>query len=219
MLQHCSFCVEDTSGQVYDPVLSTLGMPSFARFIWRDDDFFLIPSLGPLADNHLLLVTRKHHDALRDAPDDLRIGMIKLIATIKQKLANRLQKNIMIFENGEALTRSADSSCIAHVHVHFVPLSDAEHQAVLNDPEFPNKTAKSWNEALTAMPADADYMLVQASDETYLHCSPKIPSQTMRKIIARHVAAKEWNWRDAPGLDRVKAIAETLGPVFADLRG
>ncbi|MFD0534826.1 hypothetical protein ACFQY7_14775 [Actinomadura luteofluorescens] len=44
------------------------GLPGESGVIAGDRDFFLIPDVAPLAEGHLLLVTREHHQCAGDFP-------------------------------------------------------------------------------------------------------------------------------------------------------
>lgn len=208
----CSFCQESITGTLFDPVLSMIGMPAIDRVVCADGDFFVVPSLGPLCEGHLLLVTKKHYPALRDAPETLRRQAINSAFDLAAAMKVLLGKEILIFENGEVNNQVRKSACVDHVHLRLLPVTAEELQAMRADEAFPPEvTAADTESVFRGLSPLQDYLVVLSTDgKIYMKESPEILSQWMRRFLSRYMSVSEWNWRDRPGLGLVTATLERL---------
>lgn len=208
-LVYCDFCKES------DDLPSTFARRYVgfqeSRIVSVGEDFYIMPSLGPLVLDHALLVPRLHVTAsARLKPDALHE-----LVEIAEKWAKAVEKNMLplVFEHGTPSDDTAHGGCgICHCHLHLLAIQrqDAhdfytkleqflrEKGYEINVSELP-----SWNNVNEL--ADEAYLCVRLGTE-----KPKVfrfgrgvqlESQLMRKFVASKVIAGgvKWDWRVEDG--------------------
>jgi ATP adenylyltransferase len=208
----CAFCSEILTGRLSDPILDLLGAPTFDRIVASTPEFLVVPSLGPLNEGHILLVSTEHIECWRDATQELRAHALGAAVNLARRVSEAFDSPILIFENGTArhCTRS-DNSCIDHLHIHILPLSEAHVQAVVRslptaDVIYPAHLIQTRFDSsldyVSAGPAGGSMTVLQAKS---------IERQLIRRQIASLLGSPDlWNWRDFPQLDRVLNMVSVL---------
>lgn len=209
---NCAFCAEIATGRLRDPILDLLGAPSFDRVVTTAPGFIVVPSLGPLNDGHILLVSTDHVACWRDANRDLRARALEAALYLADRVSEAFHCPILVFENGVARTRTqSDDSCIDHLHIHILPLSETQIQAVVAS--LPTEDMiKPENVVEVHLDASLDYIIVgRAGERMKVLQAKSIERQLVRRQIASLLGSPDrWNWRDFPQLDRVHKMVSAL---------
>ena len=223
-LVYCDFCKES-----YDlPSTFARRYIGFqeSRIVSVSDDFYIMPSLGPLVQDHALLVPRLHITAsARLKPEALRE-----LVSIAEKWTIRTLDNKMlplVFEHGTPSEDIRYGWCgICHCHLHLLAIQPHEAhdfytklEQFLREKEYEINVSdlSSWNNVNEL--ADEAYLCARLGKE-----EPKVfrfghgvqlESQLMRKFVASKVVAGgvNWDWRAKDGKPTDEANQELKASV------
>ena len=117
----------------------------------------------------------------------------------------------ILFEHGTP-NASGGGACIHHYHLHLVP----KHNITLSGIEdrLPMETRRVVLPDVTTIHMQAlstGYLLLSDGATTVVHFSDQIPTQLVRRIIARYLGIEDqWNWVIYPHMDRVAETIDTV---------
>lgn len=203
-IQTCCFCDELSHGSNNDYV-QTFGDTYPNRVIAHTQSFALIPSLGPIAEGHLLLLTKDHLNSFAELHDQLRGDALDVLARARRWLADRLGP-VVIFEHGTKRGALTGACGITHAHVHIVPVGEIQVS-------LPESHDFSWTridevDFLSIIRDsggdESGYLYFQnANGERYFSLTSSAPSQFLRRHVSTALGNSSWNWRDHKADDRV----------------
>lgn len=181
--------------------------------LYEDDDFVVIPGLGPQANAYVLVVPRVHvlSVAQLSARDLRQLG--ELTRWVRSVVASAYGP-VVTFEHGSCDTSSRGGSCIDHAHVHVVATT------------APLATVVKEKHSLDALPSldglasafdGTAYLYVEDQQEVaYAGPVPQLPGQHMRRVLAElHGTPDEWDYDMFPELSRISEMIKVLAPLFA----
>ncbi len=164
-----------------------------ARILFDTPRFVVVPTLGPLHADHLLVCTRSHLTGLHEfSDDDLREygGLLRsLLSSMRGDAAQAI-----CFENGTQ-KGSAGGCSITHFHAHIVPTL---RQIGLDEivPISSWIRAETLEECARIARLMGSYFFVANDDGTF-SLAPRagLPSQHIRRIVAAVNGVSQWDWR------------------------
>jgi diadenosine tetraphosphate (Ap4A) HIT family hydrolase len=205
-LVYCDFCKES------EDLPSTFARRYVgfreSRIVPVGQDFYIVPSLGPLVQDHALLVPRLHITAsARLKPDMLR----RLVEITERWATKVIEKNMspLLFEHGTPSDDPAHGGCgICHCHLHLLAIQTHEaHDLYTKLEQFLRERRyeinasdlTSWNNVNEL--ANEVYLCAKLGTEKpkvfrFGH-GARLESQLMRKFVASKVVAGgvNWDWR------------------------
>jgi diadenosine tetraphosphate (Ap4A) HIT family hydrolase len=185
----CCFCTD-----------SRLGAARLdARVCWSDDTFYATPSLGPLGDEHLLLVTREHMPSFGCLGLSNARRAEKLIKQLG-RIAPSPGQEFLLFEHGLAADSNSGGCGISHAHIHLLGVPCDLDLDVLPEPD----SQYGWIEApssgyLLSCPSGNSYLLVGFRGKYRVREAPLVPSQFLRQWLAGVTGQAAWDWRADEG--------------------
>jgi diadenosine tetraphosphate (Ap4A) HIT family hydrolase len=198
----CEFC-DEFAGGISNSFSTLYG--NTGRIILSSENFNVIPTIGQIVDGYLLIVPKAHYRALADLPTGLREELKALMRVFHAASEAGYGTHVM-FEHGTR-TSSSGGCGIAHAHMHIVPL------AQLNDPieimkcTYPFKIIESF-EQIAEEPFGSSYLYYEdTSLKKHVFQTDYLPSQYVRRLVARAVGSEDWDWRDAK---QEKRLADTI---------
>lgn len=223
-LVYCDFCKES------EDLPSTFARRYVgfqeSRIVPVGDDFYIMPSLGPLVQDHALLVPRVHVTAsARLKPDALN----KLVEIAEKWAAKVVEKNMvpLVFEHGTPSDDTAHGGCgICHCHLHLLAIQPEEAhdfhtklEQFLIEKEYEINVSELplWNDVNAV--ADEAYLCVRLGTENpkvfrFGH-GAQLESQLMRKFVASKMipGGANWDWRIDVGKPAIEANQELKASV------
>jgi hypothetical protein len=129
-----------------------------------------------------------------------------------------------MFENGAARGAASDGEqCVRHTHIHVLtvtPAAAARAEAALEaaHPARLRETGDGYALLTSAgqQPSE-DYVYWQREGQAAMIRGPGLHRQAFRRALSAALGLRQWNWRDHPGLERVRAMANDLKPVMAGI--
>jgi ATP adenylyltransferase len=197
----CSFCAALTSSgtRVEQPIL-------------EDRNFVAWVSDGALVEGHVLVIPRRHVLNLSELEADERSAFAVFTASVKGLLRDTYGA-VATFEHGPRCAGSPVGCSIDHAHLHVLPWDGSLVRAAVEDySEFDWRTAEGISGALDAAAADGPYLLVEDDGgNAVVAIDPAIPSQAIRKTIARRLEREEeWDWKLHPQTTTVTTTLRRL---------
>ncbi len=193
--------------------------PEPERILFSGDHVYLMLSLGPLVEGHVLAISREHVSccgALSGvAANEFDHLLLKVESVLEQAYGCAL-----FFEHGRtgtSLPGLVTGTHCHHAHVHCIP-SEAELTSVL-DAQFHGSAVTGWHQLRESYRGCGRAYLF-ADDalrrRLYFVNDEDVPSQLLRRELARLLGHEErTDWRREPGRELIKAGKETLRPYFA----
>jgi diadenosine tetraphosphate (Ap4A) HIT family hydrolase len=170
-----------------------------SRLILDGPNFVVMPSLGQLAPGHMLLVPRQHVTSFGELDVVLRSEALSLYLAWRQTLSEHFSSTVC-FEHGSPPGASSGGCGIVHAHIHIVPLAGIQ-------PTLPPAMGDGWRESSGSVWLDeaaavtrraGGYLMWHGPGEApHLETATDVPSQHLRRHVARVLGENRWDWRTA----------------------
>ncbi len=194
---NCEFCKElnehslDSSfSKIYSGLLDN-------RVILETANFRVLPTLGQLFENSLLIVSKEHIETMARLDNESLKELNNLYFDLKNKLSSL--GSVIGFEHG-AYCENGGGCGIYHAHIHIIPLPSPVNMTSFLKSEYTNYDtltnalvkAKDFDEYLLAINEDLSIGLANISNHTMQY-----GSQFFRKKLQEHFnLSLSWNWKD-----------------------
>jgi diadenosine tetraphosphate (Ap4A) HIT family hydrolase len=204
----CEFCIRN------DRIDLPADIKLAKRVLYETSHFIVFPTLGPLADGHLLISPKEHYISVGEVPSQLYPELEEITAEVLLKLSDTYGCSIL-FEHGPASPAKKAGSCIDHAHLHAIPLANDILEDIAR--EYPYSPAKSFHDLKARFEAGIPYLFYQnRTEERFVFDIPdKIPCQYLRRIVAARIPGMEdlWDWELYPDFDKVMATLKKLNGI------
>lgn len=203
----CDFCDELDPGRFQSSRYASFGGQK-ERSIALGEGYFLIPSLGPLARGHSLLVPEIHVHSLANLNDPR--GASRYLSVAMDLVESRFGK-VLVFEHGTRSKNSSGGCGVRHAHTHLVPSGGASFTEPPAGYEFEALDPEVWLSQLSLLHPDDDYMFYwPPGSRPLVAFDSSVPSQFLRKFTASILETDEWDWRNHPSLAGIDEVVEEL---------
>jgi diadenosine tetraphosphate (Ap4A) HIT family hydrolase len=173
--------------------------------IYRDENFVVVPGLGPFVEGYVMLLTRQHYRSFSVVPEALWNSLLDLRSSARSLVEASFGES-MLFEHGPGPLTSG-GSCIDHAHWHIMPSIPGFATELRSRHDFRPINIRDIHRF-----ADSSYLLLENSEEqAYAAVVESLPGQYMRRIAAELVGcANEWDYAVFPRLDIVRVTLDKL---------
>jgi hypothetical protein len=202
---YCPICAE-LSAESGTRLSMAVGDQEVRNAVLRDSpSFALIPSVGPLALGHSLLVTKAHQSTVFGGLTAADYDQVQaLFAVFSAKIVDRINPSleILCFEHGAARSFPDRELCsTVHAHLHLVPLADHLVARITKSVRGESLDSLSPLTLSSTIESLTEYLLVfrlsrrgEINGATIQDASELAP-QFMRRLVADHIGNKNWNWK------------------------
>jgi diadenosine tetraphosphate (Ap4A) HIT family hydrolase len=168
---------------------------------WKNEDFFVTPTVGELGPDHLLVIPRAHIPSFGHLSRDHALEAERIIDTHSALLSDERTK-VIVFEHGMVSHSAAGGCGISHAHVHLVSVPRAFEIGPLPEPNgFHPWTPVSPGEFLSRANQGSGYLLIGCEGTFWTRQVENLPSQYLRRWIAGRLGKAQWDWREATDVD------------------
>lgn len=206
----CDFCDEFAGGRK-NGYIHRYGESS-SRVILGTPGFRIVPTLGQIAEGHLLIVPLDHVCALADLPLDEIVRLEDLCQYVRSILADTYGECIF-FEHGIRNERSGGCG-IDHAHMHAVPVPLRAAPTRLRE-TFQGSTIGRLAEIKIEVPDSSYIFFEDCSGSRSVFTIDCIPSQYMRMLIAESIGKNDWDWRKSGYEAELVSAVGRLLPLFS----
>ena len=192
----CDFCRElngnrdNSFHEIYARIADT-------RIIWSSESFVVLPTLGQLFENSLLILPKQHYELMSSLPASQLDELEGCYELFYDDLSPH--GKVIAFEHG-AKSDTRGGCGIYHAHLHILPVPDYVDLFSLLDHEC--QKYDSFKHAYRNTKSMSEYLLAINPDKTVgvldLSClSGHYPSQFFRRKLSEYFNLKaSWNWRE-----------------------
>lgn len=193
----CVFCRElsgsrDTNFAKRYPELAS-------RMIGETESLIAFPCIGQLTPGHFLIVPKYHDTTFRETSvrtSDINFQFHSLNSHVHSILGES-ESESLYFEHGAECADNGGCG-IYHAHIHVIPrASHVELRKYF--PASKESQSRTIHEALAALSAEGPYVMFGSAKHGFfsLGLEAPLPSQTLRKYVAKELNAEAWDWREA----------------------
>jgi len=203
----CVFCDEITGSKALSTLIKGTAIPH-ESYMAETDSLVLIPDVSPIIRGHCLIVTRKHMHSFAQAEKDVWNDLSK----IKQVAIDYFiphSSRYFFFEHGASPELKTSGGCIAHAHIHLIPIAiDMLHYLI----PFSNQPLSIVPiEMKSSLPSrNIDYFYYEdMNGKGCVLVDPikPIPRQFVRMVVAKEMNLAEWDWRTVFFREEVSATS------------
>lgn len=174
------------------------------HLLWSEN-FVVIPSVGPLAPGHVMVVSRDHFPNLACMGADRIQEYQSLVNRISQRKPYSDGK-LLEAEHGSSIGDSG-GACITHVHINLIP--GCGSLVNMFDSLLPRLAI--GDDLATLDPSQAPYILMRGSSLTRLYKAHEVPSQLIRRVAFERMGRSDWDWGVFPQLSVVEQTLRLWG--------
>ncbi|BBI30796.1 HIT family protein [Cohnella abietis] len=208
---NCRFC------KVADPVHFGKADTFWDRPLLETKHFFVVPSLGPLVEGWLLIVTKEHHICMGSLDKAETIELKQLLDTTSS-LVRSIYGPIAVFEHGPVESKLPVGCGVDHAHIHVVPVLDSLIEAASQwcDTKFVWDNVSGIEAVRTPYMRSQSYLYIHQDGFTpMLYDGIGIPSQLFRRAIAGSLGiADRYNWRENANESVIAKTIERITPAL-----
>jgi diadenosine tetraphosphate (Ap4A) HIT family hydrolase len=210
-LKECDFCDEFSSGR-HNAYADRYG-PQPAGRILLDGCFRVLPTLGQIAEGHLLIVPVGHLCALADLTNEQSEHLERLCQQVRSILRGAYGACVF-FEHG--IRNAGSGGCgIDHAHMHAVPVTADGVLDILTQ-EFDGSRIGSLRDVKQSLSHNSSYLFFEHdSGERYVFPADNLPSQYLRKLVAGSIGKSDWDWRKCGYEPGLISTIQRLSPLFS----
>lgn len=188
----CDFCEEGRTGEVAGGIRSAVRTSK--RIVTQSSAGYVVPTISPIVNGHLLVVSRIHVRSQRQLPESLRLDLRELTDEARALIPGDCG-GVLTFEHGIGMHQNGGCG-VEHCHIHLLPLSDGAavrvFRAILSHGD-----SETLEEACIGI--TDSYAFVRFDEGTNsrsLWRTGTFPSQFLRNAVEIALGLPQSNWRD-----------------------
>lgn len=194
----------------------------------------LLPDIGPLTQDHLLVVSKDHVPSFAALPVDSHDDYRSLVKKVFKKMEKlHPGKQPLIFEHGVGTVNGQFIRCggcgrTDHAHLHVLPVDAEKHDDLLENLSTIVRTEYNFEEhrladsvkleELKDISRDRPYLLVgnQGKSRVFIqNNTSEIPSQYIRTFLGNYLSIEEHNWKVLLA-ENPRLAGERIGKTIVD---
>jgi len=216
----CSFCSEINGHwmhSLFDEMLKIHGIDkqSFpTRFLYKDDDFIVLPMIGQMVEGYLLIIPVNHYMSYSHL--ELRLyDKLQRLKNVVSKILTLTYGVPMFFEHGPMAHSMRAGSCCDHAHIHAVPMN-VDISDELAQSGFDVRTIQSLSDLKSQFEREQPYLYYENQEgRAIVMDAPSVPSQYIRRLIAEKLDwGDKWDWMLHFNIGYLRNTVENLKPHF-----
>jgi hypothetical protein len=176
----------------------------FNAFLYKDQSFSIIPSIGALIKGHFMIVPGSHCNSIVNYSlrNNKSEELNKLLLWTFEKLVNQPNSSLLCFEHGSFTDCEDQVLCsTTHAHLHIIALQESVIARVFNkisvqlvpsDNTFESigEIAKEFNNYIAVF----QFTKKGIMNSTVLNAN-NVESQYMRKLVSSELNYENWDWK------------------------
>lgn len=200
---HCDYCNErEGIKTIYNEIY---GLKN--RTVYETEHFIVFPCMGQLREGHLLIVSKKHINAIGMLNGNIIKELEELVLTVSEFYIKEYGGDVFCFEHGVINDSGTNGGCgIYHMHLHLIPIKGNEFNLILD------KVKEQEGNKIYPHKRMIDTCQCIVDKHTYVYISQisnkqfreecivtnndnYFESQYMRKVVSDVFGNLEWDWR------------------------
>ncbi len=214
MNNFCTLCAE-LSGERENNLCLVVFGKKINRVIFETMNFIVLPSIGPIVEGHLLIVSKKHYLCMGALSSKLFLELGDLKRKIRTCLWATYGKKSISFEHGSVGNsfQKKAGCCTDHAHLHIVPanvdlLPQIKSNFVSRKINSISDLRKNWKNKTPYLFYENNAGKLFTFDVTF------VASQYLRIILAKELGLNNWDWRKNFGKTKMLNTIKNLKKVL-----
>ncbi|MCL2065536.1 MAG: nucleoside 2-deoxyribosyltransferase [Candidatus Cloacimonetes bacterium] len=195
----CSISEQAKKNEIQDTVL------------YEDEHFYVITTLGCMVKGYIMIVSKKHINSMCYLTAVEWENLELLINYFREQLKMIYGIYPVIFEHGASYVDTNKSACcVLHAHIHIVPFKLSTQEKMVTSLEM--KKLENFKNLFSAG-TDRPYVFFMDNDKNlFFHDASDtvLPSQLIRKWIAKDIGSECWDWRQYPFVENIIATIDDI---------
>lgn len=187
-------------------------IPICDTIIYETHNFIVTPALGALVSGYIMIISRNHINSMAYLSENEMDELLKIIGYFKILITEKFKVSPILFEHGSAVNCfSKAANSVDHAHLHIVPVHIKKEIEIIQNahafkiPHF---------ETVASFRGKPYFLYVNENNQHYLSHDIILPSQYMRKCIAKEIGnSLEWDWRQFEFTNNVIETVSRLSDV------
>lgn len=208
----CAFCAEANSREQFNAYhnLDILPTDDYSYILEETSRFVVIPCIGPLTDNYVLIVPKRHVLSM----GWLTAEELTEVETLTQRWSHLVagpQESALILEHGSLSFRDKGGACYDHAHLHIVGSSvslDTVRSQLSEHIRLSHQD--DWSDSVRdfIQSRSRSYVLLRSGEDCWIGDAHGAPPQFFRKALCLALGLDEgaWDWLLYPRRDAVRAM-------------
>lgn len=206
---NCQFCAELDGNDPLD------------RWWHQEGGWALGPTVGHFTRGYLLLVPIDHRTSFAGAASDDLVVADHHVAYARETLSRRYGPAI-VAEHGSGGFCRRGAACCDHAHLHIIPLRSSLDGERVKTAYFQrdDRVVRILSLRDLARWKDRPYLYLSTRFGEHLvwpmdeRNETRFPRQFVRRVCADVLGLRDWDWRAAPFLDRLRNSRDELADSF-----
>jgi diadenosine tetraphosphate (Ap4A) HIT family hydrolase len=177
------------------------GRRHYDTHLYSSANFVVIPSVGPIAPGHVMVVSRLHLPNLASVGASEIYEYNSLVGFVAKRKPYS-SSGLLEAEHGSS-QHDSGGACITHVHINLIPGFGSF--ANMFDGRLPQMEIDA--NLGTLKPSAAPYILMRGLSVVRLYKAQAVPSQLIRRVLFEKMGRDDWDWGIFP---RHEVVGETL---------
>jgi diadenosine tetraphosphate (Ap4A) HIT family hydrolase len=187
----CALCIALADGRSAQPILCN-------TILLETDLFTVLPSLGPFAPGHVMVVSKFHTHNLASMGAEAIDEYERLACQLRLKAPLLRNTNPLEAEHGSSAQDKA-GACVMHTHVHWIP-----HMGHFR-PELAERLPQQQEiRLLDITNPDSAYVFARSDNGSGVSRAQGLSSQTIRRILCEITDRDDADWKQALRPDWIK---------------
>lgn len=154
------------------------------RILYEEEDFVIIPTVGPLLKGHILICPKMHFLSFSQMNKELLNKAEKLKNKIRKVFKKTYNTGTAFFEHGMLSCESKGGACTSHAHLHCLA-TDVDVMDDFFKYSFNVRNINKFENIKTQTERNNAYLYYENQNETkVIMDSPIVESQFIRKLFA-----------------------------------
>lgn len=194
--------------------------PDQDRIILKTRNFYIMLSLGPIVEGHLLIVSNEHFECCAELQGEIAKEFDVIVEKVKSIL-NHEYRTVLLFEHGRSSSclwsLSPDKHCF-HAHMHCVP-TDVNLTTIVEQ-RFSPISLGSWDDFRRIYQNQfRGYLYIEHNNQKKMFLvNKKLRRQYLRYKLATTLEVEKLaDWLKVPGWRKIWKAKKRLNPYFIDL--
>lgn len=221
MKRDCSICAE-LRAQEGTRLSTALSDTAVRNAVWRaSQSFAVIPSVGPLARGHVLIVPFEHRTSVFAGLPGPGVDEISaLVRQLSELVAvGEGDGHLLCFEHGAPGGCADRVLCsTVHAHLHVIPVCADRGRRISENLGGAEVESSGLEQISKAIQGFDEYVVSFRYGPSAGFTRPSVrkgtglPSQFTRRVVAEEIGVPEWDWKSSP---RPVTLRETIALGFS----
>lgn len=161
--------------------------------IEETDNFYIKPTIGSMVDGYLMIITKRHINAMAELNEIERNEYTTIIEKYRNLFKKIYNQYPIIFEHGTSIKNELSSSSVVHAHTHIVNHNYKNEKEILESLNFEKINRNSFIE----FNKKSYINYINPNGDNYITYNFEPVKQIMRILICKDLNKEDkYNWRE-----------------------